>query len=143
ARCDLVELEKASKDWDGLSLSPLPGQQWWEGEGPTRMVGGSELDITADVDGNAVLDAAFERLRWRLDHCTLSAPAEGVKPKLVRHVHVQVEDRGTTKLAFGVSEAFELYCSEGKCLIMSRTVFGALHGLDTLWKLFIPGSAPW
>ncbi|KAF4681297.1 hypothetical protein FOZ62_000486, partial [Perkinsus olseni] len=132
-----------SKDWDGLSLSPLPSQQWWEGEGPTRMVGGSELDVTADVDDNAVLDAAFERLRWRLEHCVLSASAEGVKPTLVRHVHVQVEDRGTTKLASGASEAFELYCSEGKCLIMSRTVFGALHGLDTLWKLFIPGSAPW
>ncbi|KAF4716311.1 hypothetical protein FOZ62_031358, partial [Perkinsus olseni] len=146
ARCDLVELEKASKDWDGLSLSPLPSQQWWEGEGPARMVGGSELDITADIDDNAVLDAAFERLRWRL-----VAPCRNLvlvfsssqAAKFVRHVHVQVEDRGTTKLAFGVNEAFELYCSEGKCLIMSRTVFGALRGLDTLWKLFIPGSAPW
>ncbi|KAF4671350.1 hypothetical protein FOL47_001553 [Perkinsus chesapeaki] len=142
AHCNAAELEQAAKVWDGIVLTPLPKKQWWEGDGPTRIATSSELSMTANFEGSSVLEVAFEQLRWKLGHCT-ARPTEGANDRLIRRIHVEVEDGGTSTLQFGVDESFELNCSEEGCVIISRTVFGALYGLDTVWKLFIRGSAPW
>jgi hexosaminidase len=99
---------------------------------PGRVPAG-ELEISAIAPPGPRLASAIARVQARWDSRTLSMGGGGKSPPL--RVLVDCRDTGAELPSLSDDESYALDVAGGKVAIQAATVFGAMHGLETLLQL--------
>ena len=114
------------------TLMPQPAE--------VRVSGGSVAispGLTTSLNGanSPVLRDAVLRMLGRLETETGVALDKNLQTAGGAGIDVKVQDTTAERPAFGVDESYSLDVQDGKVALQSKTIFGAMHGFETLLQL--------
>ena len=116
----------------GNTLMPEPAQmRSCEGWLPIS----SQLTVSLDGPGNPLLRDAVLRMLTRLEAQTGVQLERETGVAGSGLIEVKVQDNRTQRPTLGVDETYSLSVQNGKVRLEAKTVFGAMHGLETLLQL--------
>jgi hexosaminidase len=112
-------------------------------------VSGSPITITPQLTLNLnttaapLLQESALRILDRLEAQTGVEVSKDLHPTTAATIDVKVQDTTTDRPAFGVDESYSLNVDNGTVQLQAKTIFGAMHGFETLLQLVQASGPAW